>query len=477
MQNYNKISEGIYEIPKDASMKLPARIYATEKLLNAIENGAIQQLKNVASLPGVQKYAIGEADMHWGYGFPIGGVAGMNVDGGVVSPGGVGFDINCGVRLIKTNMVLSDVKGKLRELLDVLFREIPSGLGSKGKLRLQSGELREAVESGAKWAVGKGYGTERDLQCIEEYGCMKQADADRISSMAMQRGMPQFGTLGSGNHFLEIQLVDKIFDGETAKEFGLFEDQIVVMLHTGSRGFGHQVASDYIEVTDKAMRKYGISVPDRQLACAPINSDEGQFYFEAMCCAVNYAFCNRQVMTHWIRESFASVLGKKWEELGMDVLYDICHNVAKLEEHEVEGKMKNLLVHRKGATRAFPAGRKENPEIYSKTGHPAIIPGSMGTASYVCVGTQRGLEETFGSVAHGAGRVMSRTSATKQRRGEEVKKALEEKGEFVRGASAEGLAEEAPEAYKDIDEVALSIELSGIGKKVSRHVPLAVMKG
>ncbi len=384
---------------------------------------------------------------------------------------------NCGVRLVRTNLTAQELKPKLKELLDTLFSLVPAGVGGKGKISLNETQLKELLRHGARWAVENNYGWEKDLKHIEENGEMKEANPEKVSQKAIQRGKPQSGTLGSGNHFLEIQEVKEIFDEKIAKKFGLFEGQAVVMLHSGSRGLGHQIATDYIEVMLSAMKKYGISVPDKQLACAPIESVEGKDYLAAMNCGVNYAFANRQAMTHWAREGFAKVLGQSAESLGMNLVYDICHNVAKFEEHEINGKKKEVLVHRKGATRAMPAGRKENPVDYSSTGHPAIIPGSMGTSSFVLVGTEFGLQETFASVCHGAGRAMSRTSAMKMKRGEQVKAELEAKGEIIKGASFAGLAEEAPEAYKDIEEVIKSIELAGIGKKVARMVPLAVMKG
>ncbi len=472
-----KVSEGIWEIPKEKDMLVPARVYGTEKLVNAIEKGALQQVKNVAYLPGIQKYSIGLPDMHWGYGFPIGGVAGIDYETGVVSPGGIGFDINCGVRLVKTNLTEKDIRPKLKELLDLLFGAVPAGVGGKSKLRLSKEELSEALETGSKYVVEKGFGWEKDLKHTEENGRIQGADSSKVSEKAMKRGMPQFGTLGSGNHFLEIQRVSNIYDKVIGEKFGLEEGQITVMIHCGSRGFGHQVASDYLDDMVKAMGKYKISVPDRQLACAPIGSPEGQDYLAAMKCAANYAFCNRQVIMHWVRGVFEKVLGKDAESLGMGLLYDICHNVAKEEVHEIDGKARKLLVHRKGATRAMPAGREENSEDFSSTGHPALIPGTMGTSSYVLIGTDTGLRETFGSVAHGAGRVMSRHEAMRRKRGERVKKELEAKGELIRGASLSGLAEEMPEAYKDVDEVIESVEKAGLGKRVSKHVPLAVMKG
>ncbi|MFH0714276.1 MAG: RtcB family protein [Candidatus Diapherotrites archaeon] len=475
---FQSVSDSVFEISKQGSMRVPARIFATKKLLDGIDGNAIDQLKNMATLPGIQKYAIGHGDMHSGYGFCIGGVAAFDPkENGIISPGGIGFDINCGVRLVKTNLTLKEAKPKLKELIDVLFREIPAGVGGKGKLRVEQGELREVLEEGAEWSIRKGLGVKADLQCTEEGGKMKEADADTVSSKALQRGMPQIATLGSGNHFLEIQEVREIFEPEIAKTFGLEKGQIVIMLHSGSRGFGHQVATDYLDVMLSAMQKYKIDVPDRQLACAPIESEEGKKYFSAMACAVNFAFANRQSMTHWIREGFENVFHQTAEELQMDLLYDVCHNIAKFEEHKIDGKNRKVLVHRKGATRAMPAGRKENPSLFEKTGHPALLPGSMGTASFVLVGTEKGLEESFGSVAHGAGRVMSRHGAMRQKTGEQVLKELEAKGEIIRSTSMKGLAEEMPEAYKDIEEVALSIERSGIGKKVAKMVPLAVTKG
>lgn len=474
---FKKVREGIFEAPKTGKMQVPGRIFASDKLFRDIEQGARQQLLNVAELPGIQKASFGMPDMHWGYGFPIGGVAAFDLETGVVSPGGIGFDINCGIRLVKTNLGEKDVKPKLKELIDVLFGSIPAGVGGKGKIRIGESEMNELLNNGAKWAVENGYGWEKDLDFIEENGCLDVADAEKVSKKAIQRGMPQTGTLGSGNHFVEVQKVEELFDKEIAKKFGLSEGQIVVMLHSGSRGCGHQIASDYIEIMLRAMKKYNISVPDRQLACAPISSPEGQDYLAAMSAGVNYAFANRQAMMHWVREGFAKVFGQSAESLGMDLLYDIAHNVAKFEKHEIDGKKREVLIHRKGATRAMAAGREENPPQYSETGHPAIIPGSMGTASYVLVGTEKGLKESFASVCHGAGRVMSRHEAMRRKRGEQVKKELEEMGKVVRGASLSGLAEEMPEAYKDIDEVIHSVEISGIGKKVAKMTPLGVMKG
>ncbi|MBI5884525.1 RtcB family protein, partial [archaeon] len=351
------IKPGIYEMAKEAGMLAPARLYASEKIFNVIEDGAIQQLVNTSYLPGIQKYALALPDAHQGYGLPIGGVAAMDAKEGVVSPGGVGYDINCGVRLVKTNLTEAEIRPKLKELMNELFKEIPAGVGEEGKLRLAKEELDELLVKGAEYAVDKGYGWKQDLQCIEENGCMKNAAPDKVSDFAKKRGRPQTGTLGSGNHFLELQRIDEILDEKTAEAFGLKKGNVSIMIHCGSRGLGHQVASDYINVMMKAMNKYGIKVPDRQLNCAPIESEEGQAYIQAMNCAINYAFANRQMIMHWTRSVFEKVYGRSAEELGMELLYDVCHNIAKFEEHEIDGLRKNVLVNRKGATRAFPAGR------------------------------------------------------------------------------------------------------------------------
>lgn len=384
---------------------------------------------------------------------------------------------NCGVRLIKTNLTEKDLKGKMNSLVEELFQEIPAGVGKKGKLRLNLNELKEVLMKGADWCVNKGYGWKKDLKHTEEEGKIKGADFEKVSLKAMQRGMPQIGTIGAGNHFIEVQKVEKVFEEEVGKSFGLQEGQIVVMVHSGSRGCGHQIATDYINEMQNAMKRYGIELPDRQLACAPIESEEGQSYLKAMKCGTNFAFANRQLMTHWIREGFAKVLGRKAEEMEMELLYDIAHNIAKEEKHEVEGKGKKVLVHRKGATRAMPKGREENPRAFEKIGHPAMLPGSMGTASYVLIGEEKNLHESFGSVAHGAGRRLSRQKAKSLKTGQKVKEELEAKGEVVKSLTWKGLAEEMPEAYKDVDKVVEAVETAGIGKKIARMVPKAVIKG
>jgi len=473
-----KIAEGVYEFEKEKGMRVPTRIYTSEKLLKELEEGAIQQGKNVAYLPGIQKYSIMLPDSHYGYGFPIGGVAAFDEkEGGVISPGGVGYDINCGVRMLSTNLTYKEVKPKLRELMEKLFHDVPSGIGSEGRLRTSLEQVDEVARDGALWAVEHGYGEKADLERIEENGAIAGADPGKVSDKARKRGKPQLGTLGAGNHFLEVQRVDSIYDKELAKRFGVFEkDQIIVMLHCGSRGYGYQICDDYIAILNNAMPKFKIELPDRELVCAPLGSREASDYIKAMYSAVNYAFCNRQVMTHWIRETFMDVFKKPREELGLDLIYDVCHNIAKFEEHEVDGKKKELCVHRKGATRAFPAGRKEVPALYRDIGQPVLIPGDMGLASYILVGTEKA-KETFYSTAHGAGRCMSRTKALHSIRGEDVKRELEARGQVVFATSPKVIAEEAPRVYKNVDEVIKATELSGISKKIARTVPLGVAKG
>ncbi|MCD6229817.1 MAG: RtcB family protein [Candidatus Diapherotrites archaeon] len=478
-QEMKQITEAIWEIPKTGDMNVPARFYGTKQVIESVEEGALRQIKNVACLPGIQMRAMAMPDIHFGYGFPIGGVAAFDEnEGGVISPGGIGFDINCGVRAIQTNLTEKELKPKLKELIDLLFRDIPSGVGSKGRLRLSNSQLEEVLAMGAGWAVENGYGFEKDTEHIEENGCMEGADTEKCSQKAMGRGLPQLGTLGSGNHFLEIQRVEEIIDQKTAQVFGFTEEgQVAVMVHCGSRGFGHQVASDYLDAMESAASKYDIKLPDRQLACAPIHSDEAQDYFSAMKCAVNYAFCNREIITHWIREVFERVFERSAEDLEMNLTYDVAHNITKIEEHKVDGKTKKLQVHRKGATRAFAAGKKEIPQAYRKTGHPVIIPGDMGTASYILVGTETAMQETFGSTCHGAGRIMSRHAAKQKFSGFDVREKLASKGQYVRAMSPAVLAEEAPEVYKDIDEVVKSVELAGIARKVVKLKPMGVAKG
>ena len=468
--DFKQVRAGVWEF-KEAGMRVPARVIATKKLFEGFEEGVFTQISNVAKLPGIVNAALVMPDGHYGYGFPIGGVAAFSLDEGVISPGGVGYDINCGVRLMASNLTVGDVKPKLRALTEKLFDNVPSGLGSESKLRYSEKELEEVCVQGAKWAVEKGFGIKEDLGHMEEDGCIKGADPSKVSQRAKARGRPQLGTLGSGNHFLEVQQVDQIYDAEVAKKFGINErGQITVMVHCGSRGLGYQVADEYIQVMLNAAKKYGIKLPDNELACAPLKSKEADDYVKAMYCAVNYAFANRQFITHWVRESFKGF----FPDVKLDMIYDVCHNIAKFEEHEEVGE---VCVHRKGATRAFAAGRKEIPEEYRSVGQPVLVPGDMGTASYILVGTDTAMKESFGSVCHGAGRVMSRTKAMHDQRGEDVQKKLEAKGEIIRAASWKVLAEEAPEAYKDVDEVVKSIELAGLGKIVARVVPFGVVKG
>ncbi|MGC8816554.1 MAG: RtcB family protein [Candidatus Hadarchaeum sp.] len=476
-----KIDDLRWEIPQEykRGMRVPARIYADAEMLEEMRRDlTLEQAANVTFLQGIYKYSITLPDGHQGYGFPIGGVAATDAETGVISPGGVGYDINCGVRLLRTGLDKKEVVPRLRELVDSLFRNVPSGLGSEGKVKVTPAQLDQVLEIGARWAVENGYGWEEDLERLEERGGMSGASARDVSPEAKRRGYPQLGSLGSGNHFLEIQTVDKIFDPEIARRFGIeHEDQVMVMVHTGSRGLGHQVCSDYLRAMERAVKKYNIFLPDRELVNVPVNSPEGQAYLSAMRCAANFAWANRQMIVHWVRQSFEDVMKQDAESLGLHIVYDVAHNIAKIEEHEVDGKKRKLCVHRKGATRAFPAGRPEIPQIYRNVGQPVLIPGDMGTASYVMVGTEQGFREAFGSTAHGAGRHMSRTAALKHFRGEEIKRKLESEGKVVRAAKISVIAEEAPDAYKDIDKVVDITHRAGIARKVARLVPIGVAKG
>ncbi len=477
-----KISETIWEIPRrpGEGMLVPVRIFATEKLIRTMDETVFQQAINVAKLPGILKYSFCMPDGHWGYGFPIGGVAAMDAATGVISPGGIGFDINCGMRLVLTNMSFAEVQPKLKQLVEHLFRRVPCGVGGKGFVTISKKEFTDVAREGARWCVNKGYGWQEDLERTEEGGCIKGADPSRVSERAVDRGYNQIGTLGSGNHYLEIQVAkpENIYDEELAKAFGItVPDQVVIMFHCGSRGFGHQVATDYLQLFLSVMqKKYNLKVTDRELACAPFRSPEGQAYFGAMKCAVNMAFANRQVILHRVREVFAEVFGKTPAQLGMHQVYDVAHNIAKLEKHLIDGKEREVLVHRKGATRAFGPGMDEIPAIYKKTGQPVIIGGSMETGSYLLAGV-KGSAETFFSTAHGSGRTMSRSKARQQVQGKELQKRLSERGIYVQTASYAGLAEEAGMAYKDIDDVTEATELSGISKRVARFIPVGNIKG
>src|SRR2546427_1389927 len=483
IDNLQKISDTVWELPATykEGMRVPARIIATEKLVREMDEAVYQQISNVATLPGIARYALCMPDGHSGYGFPIGGGLAMDVyEGAVISPGGIGLDINCGIRLLTTNLTLDDVKPHLKEIVDLLFQRVPAGVGSHGFLKLSHSDFRELVEQGARWCVERDFGWKEDLDLTEENGCISGADASKISERAVERGYNQVGTLGSGNHYLEVQVArpEDVGDKELAAKFGItIPNQIVVMFHCGSRGFGHQVATDYLQTFLKVMEpKYGIKILDRELACAPLDSPEGRDYFAAMKCGLNMSFANRQVILHRIREVFSEVFGSSAEDLGLRTVYDVSHNTAKLERHVIEGKEKTLLVHRKGSTRAFGPGHDELPARYRETGQPVIIGGSMETGSYLLVGTSSG-SGTFFSTAHGSGRTMSRTKARKQWHGKQLQRDLEARGIYVRSTSWAGLAEEAGGAYKDIDEVIAATELAGISKPVVRFTPIGNLKG
>jgi tRNA-splicing ligase RtcB len=482
----NKIDTYKYEIPdsykgekNNLKMKTSALIYVDEKMISSVKSdNAPEQTANMTTLPGIVGKAMAMPDIHWGYGFPIGGVAATDIENGVLSPGGVGFDINCGVRLVKTNLHINDLNhNKIHSIVDEMFNNVPSGLGSKAKIRLSIKQLEDVLRLGARWGIENNFGWDKDIEFLEEKGCLENADLSTISQKAKLRGSPQLGSLGAGNHFIEIQRVDEIFEPEIANKYGINNDgQIVVMIHTGSRGFGHQVCTDHLRVLEQAVKKYNIFLPDRQLACAPVNSPEGKNYFNAMACAANFAWCNRQMIVHWVRESFERVLKEKAEDLDMNIVYDVCHNIAKLEEHIFEGKRRKLYVHRKGATRSFGPGRREIPLKYRDVGQPVLIPGDMGTESYLLAGTNKA-EETFGSTCHGAGRLLSRHEALRRWRGEEIISQLRDKGIYVHPASFKVAAEEAPGSYKDIRNVVDITHGAGISKKIVKFVPLGVVKG
>lgn len=473
-----KITDYIWEIPQQGNMLAPARIYASEKMLKDIlADNAPQQAANVAHLPGIVGYSLAMPDIHWGYGFPIGGVAAFDVNSGVISPGGVGYDINCGVRLMASDLTREEVEPKIQELVKALFHNVPTGVGSEGKVKLTPKELEEVMTKGAAWAIKNGYGDKDELEFIEEHGQMDEANPARVSKKANERGKPQLGTLGSGNHFLEVGYVSQIFNARAAEALGLFQNQITVIIHCGSRGFGHQVCEDYISVMDKAVHKYGITLPDRQLCCTPISSPEGQSYLGAMRCAVNFAFANRQMIAHWTRETFSKIINKAPKYIGLRTVYEVAHNIAKMEEHTFEGKQMTLCVHRKGATRAFPAGHPHIPAAYQEVGQPVLIPGDMGRYSYVLVGAEGAMEQTFGSTCHGAGRAMSRNKAKKAAHGRDISRELAEKGIYVMGASRGTIDEEIPEAYKDVSDVVDTCHYAGISRKVAQLRPLGCIKG
>lgn len=476
-----KIDDYTWELPKDykKGMVVPARIIATEKILNAMDDGVFEQVSNVASMPGVQKYALCMPDGHWGYGFPIGGVAAFDAEEGIISPGSIGFDINCGMRLITTNLSYDEVKPKIKLLIDSLFKEVPSGVGSSGALKLSKQNFIEIAENGVEWCVENGYAWKKDLEHIEDYGKISNADMSNVSERAIKRGFNQVGTLGSGNHYLEIQVVppENIFDKNLAQKFGIEQNKVCIMVHTGSRGFGHQIATDYLKLFGKAMNKYNLKVNDKELACAPFQSEEGQKYFSAMACGANMAFVNRQIITNTLRNIFSKIFNREAEDMEMNLVYDVAHNIAKVEKYKINGEIKPLIVHRKGATRSFGPGRKELPEKYQETGQPVIIGGSMETGSYLLVGTKKAEETTFGSTAHGSGRVMSRHKAKENVRGEDVQKRMHAKGIYVRSSSMSGLAEESGSAYKNINDVVETVHDAKISLKVAAMKPIGNIKG
>ncbi len=478
-----KIDTAIYEIPKTyrRDMRVPVRIYATQRLIGKMqEDRTLIQAVNVSTLPGIYKFSIVLADAHEGYGFPIGGVAATDAEEGVISPGGVGYDINCGVRIMVTNLSEDEVRPRLKELANTLFHNVPCGLGSRRRdFQVTSRELDEIVTHGVPYLIERfNLGWPEDIEYIEEHGCMKGADPSKVSSVAKKRGLPQIGTLGSGNHFLEVQRVDKIYDEHLAKRLGFTHiGQVTVMVHTGSRGFGHQICSDYLRIMDRLIHRLGIRLPDRELVYAPVKSKEAEDYLKAFKCAVNFAFANREAIGHWVRQSFEQVFHKSADALGMKLVYDIAHNIVKLEEHVVDGVKRMVFVHRKGATRSLPAGHPLTPKDYKDIGQPVLIPGSMGTASYVLIGLPTALELSFGSAAHGSGRVMSRAAAKRAYRAEQVIQNLERRGILIRADSLATVVEETPEAYKAVDDVAEATELAGLAKRVVRLTPLAVVKG
>ena len=475
-----KIGKMKYQIEPDSSrgMRVPVTIYADEKLLEKMmSDRTIQQAINVSTIPGIQGSSVVLPDGHEGYGFPVGGVAAMDANEGMISPGGVGYDINCGVRLLRTNLNENDVRPKLKELISDLFNSIPSGVGSKGAIKLSPSQLDEVLVKGVPWAVENGYGRTEDVNVCEENGHMENADPNKVSDKARKRGAPQLGSLGSGNHFLEIQKVAEIHDENAAKIMGIEKGTVTILTHCGSRGFGHQVCSDYLRISEQALKKYGVTLPDRELACVPNSSEEGESYRKAMFAALNFAWSNRQMITHWTRKSFERVLKQSESDLGMDLVYDVAHNIAKVEKHKVDGQLKSVVVHRKGATRAFPAHRDEIPQKYREIGQPVFIPGSMGTSSWILLGQPNSMNLTFGSTAHGAGRTMSRTRARKNYTESQVKKYLTDKGIVVKALTRDGVVEEAPQAYKDVDSIVNVSHELGIATKVAKLLPIGVIKG
>lgn len=475
-----QIRENLWEIPKHGNMLVPGRIYISKEMIQNLgqSEDPFKQVINVAHLPGIQKYSLAMPDIHWGYGFPIGGVAAMDVNDGVISPGGVGYDINCGVRLATTHLKRDDVQTKIQHLVSNLFQSIPTGVGAGGAIKkLGEKELKNLLNNGVDWAINNGYGVESDAEHTEEHGKLKDADASALTKEAIERGIDQVGTLGSGNHFLEVDYVDEVYDEVTAKAFGVFKNQIVVLIHTGSRGLGYQVYDDNLKTLLRASQKYNYNLPDRQLACAPIKSQEGQDYLAAMQAAANFAWVNRQVIMHLARKSFKHTFNMSDSDLGFKLLYDVCHNIAKIEEHVIDGKKKKVCVHRKGATRAFTSGHKQIPLEYKNVGQPVLIPGDMGRYSFIAVGTDKAMEETFGSSCHGAGRNLSRSKALKDAKGRNIVDELKKQGVVVQAKSVKTLAEEMSDAYKDVSNVVDVMHDEGITKKVARLRPIGVIKG
>ena len=475
-----KIAENQYLIEADSNlgMKVPVKIYASENLLQKmLSDRTIMQARNVASIPGIVSHGVVLPDGHEGYGFPVGGVAAMDAEEGMISPGGVGYDINCGVRLLRSNLTEDTVRSKLKDIVTELFGSIPSGVGSKGAVKLSYSQLDEVLVNGVNWAIDNGYGSTNDADVCEENGQIANADPNKVSDKARKRGAPQLGSLGSGNHFLEIQKVAEIHDEEAAKRMGISLGTVTVLIHCGSRGFGHQVCSDYLRVSEQALDKYDIHLADRELACVPNTSEEGESYRKAMFAALNFAWSNRQMITHWTRKSFERIFKQTESDLDMKLVYDVAHNIAKVEKHKVDGKERQLVVHRKGATRAFPANREEMPSKYNDIGQPVLIPGSMGTSSWILLGQPNSMNLSFGSTAHGAGRTMSRSKARKNFSENEVKKSLNNKGIFIKALTRDGVVEETPQAYKDVDDVVNVSHNLGIATKVAKLVPIGVIKG
>jgi len=476
-----KVDNYRWRIPKSykPGMRTEGIIYATQNMIAHIrQDQAPEQVANVAFLPGIVGPSMAMPDIHWGYGFPIGGVAAMRYEDGVVSPGGVGYDINCGVRLLRTDLTIDDLKGKVRDLTDQFYLNIPAGVGGEGKLRVDDNELKQVMRKGARWMIERGIGWPEDLDASEQSGCLDMADPECVSKDAIKRGRPQLGTLGAGNHFLEIQVVEEVYDERVAETFGITgKGQITVMIHTGSRGFGHQVCEDSLQVMQRAVAKYGIDLPDRQLACAPVRSQEGQDYLGAMACAANFAWANRQAIAHWVRESFERVMGAGAHRLGLQQIYDVAHNMAKIEDHPVDGVVMKLCVHRKGATRAFGPGNPAVPERYREVGQPVIVPGDMGRYSFLLVGTETAMKETWGSTCHGAGRLLSRHAAIKRMSGKEVQEELAARGIVVKAKGRDTLSEEASYAYKDVADVVETCAGADISRLVAKMRPLGVVKG